>query len=167
MDARLRRKADEDVAIDLGLEPRAIARIADALAGVLADTYLLYLKTQNFHWNVTGPTFGELHEMFEKQYLDLAGAVDEVAERIRALGQFAPGSFKQFAKLSEITEESDVPPAPRMIEILVADHEHVVRRMRAVYAITDEAGDVETGDMLIRRMQIHAKQAWMLRSYLR
>ena len=154
------------VAIDLGLKPGGLEKVGEGLARVLADSYLLYLKTQNFHWNVTGPNFGELHMMFEKQYKDLAEAVDELAERIRAIGRQAPGSFRQFGALAEIKEEPSVPPAKRMIEILTADHECVVRRMREVYGITDSVNDVETGDMLIRRMQAHAKHAWMLRSYL-
>jgi|SRR5580704_7387192 starvation-inducible DNA-binding protein len=169
MEAAVRTKAkaeEAEVAVDLGLDPKGLAKIGSALAGVLADSYLLYLKTQNFHWNVTGPIFGELHQLFENQYVDLAAAVDELAERIRAIGQIAPGSFAQFRKLSKITEEENVPPAPRMVEILTADHQHVVRRMREVLELTESVGDSETGDMMIRRMQIHAKQAWMLRSHL-
>jgi starvation-inducible DNA-binding protein len=154
------------VAIDLGLKPGSLEKVGAGLSRVLADSYLLYLKTQNFHWNVTGPTFGELHAMFEQQYQDLAAAVDELAERIRAIGQLAPGSFKQFSDIAEVEEEASVPPAKRMIEMLAADHELVVRRMREVYEITNEVDDVETGDMMIRRMQVHAKHAWMLRSYL-
>ncbi len=101
----------------------------------MADTYLLYLKTQNFHWNVTGPMFGELHALFEKQYGDLAVAVDDRAERIRAIGEFAPGSFAQFRKLSKITDEEEVLPAERMIEQAIADNEHVVRRMRELFKL--------------------------------
>jgi starvation-inducible DNA-binding protein len=166
MDVAPRHKKDENVAADLGLKPKEVAKVAHGLGGVLADTYLLYLKTQNFHWNVTGPMFGELHALFEQQYIDLAAAVDELAERIRALGEFAPASFGQFRKLSKISDEEHILPAERMIEMAAADNEHVIRRMREVFAITEEAGDVETGDILIRRMQYHAKQAWMLRSYL-
>lgn len=169
MDAAVRTKAKEEmteVAVDLGLDPEGLAKIGRALSGVLADTYLLYLKTQNFHWNVTGPNFGELHQLFENQYGDLAAAADELAERIRAIGQVAPGSFIQFRKLSKITEEENVPAALRMVEILAADNQHVIRRMREVLELTEKVGDAETGDMMIRRMQIHAKQAWMLRSYL-
>ena len=167
MDVALRRsKFSDSVASDLGLKPKALAKVAEGLAGVMADTYLLYLKTQNFHWNVTGPMFGELHALFEQQYTNLAMAADELAERIRAIGEFAPASFPQFRKLSKISDEENVLSAERMIEAAAADNEHVVRRMREVYEITDDAGDVETGDILIRRMQYHAKQAWMLRSYL-
>ena len=163
------RKTSEEakVAVDLGLDPKGLAKIGGALAGVLADTYLLYLKTQNFHWNVTGFAFGELHQLFENQYVDLAAAADELAERIRAIGQIAPGSFTQFRELSKIDEAKDVPPAERMVEILAKDHQHVVRRMREVLELTESVGDSETGDMMIRRMQTHAKQAWMLRSYLK
>lgn len=160
------RKSSESVASDLGLKPKELAKVAHGLAGVMADTYLLYLKTQNFHWNVTGPMFGELHALFEQQYTDLAMAVDELAERIRAIGEFAPASFLQFRKLSKIADEENILPAEQMIAAASADNEHVVRRMREVFEITQDAGDVETGDILIRRMQYHAKQAWMLRSYL-
>jgi starvation-inducible DNA-binding protein len=158
-------KTIENIATTLGLKPKELAKVASGLAGVLADTYLLYLKTQNFHWNVTGPMFGELHALFETQYGDLAAAVDERAARIRAVGEFAPGSFAQFRKLSKIADEENILPAERMIE-QAADNEHVVRRMRELFELSEEAGDVETGDILIRRMQYHAKQAWMLRSYL-
>lgn len=167
MDVTVRHtKSSDNVASDLGLKPKALAKVAQGLAGVLADTYLLYLKTQNFHWNVTGPMFGELHALFEQQYADLAMAVDELAERIRAIGEFAPASFPQFRKLSKISDEENILTPEQMIETASADNEHVVRRMREVFEITEEAGDVETGDILIRRMQYHAKQAWMLRSYL-
>jgi starvation-inducible DNA-binding protein len=132
----------------------------------MADTYVSYLKTQNFRWNVTGPMFGELHALFEQQYIDLAAAADELAERIRAIGEFAPGSFPQFRELSKITDEENILSAERMIAAASANNEHVIRRMRDVYEVTEHAGDVETGDILIRRMQYHAKQAWMLRSYL-
>jgi starvation-inducible DNA-binding protein len=166
MAAPMRAKIDEDVAADLGLDAKGLVKIGGMLAGVLADTYLLYLKTQNFHWNVTGPTFGELHQLFETEYMDLAAATDELAERIRAIGQFAPASFAQFRKLSKIEEEETVLPAKRMIETLTADNEHVIRRLREVREAAEAIGDAETGDMMIRRMQIHAKQAWMLRSHL-
>lgn len=165
MEAPTRSKPGQ-VAIDLGLKPGGLEKVAQGLARVLADSYILYLKTQNFHWNVTGPTFGELHAMFEQQYKDLALAVDELAERIRAIGQFAPGSFKQFSALAEVEEEPDVLPADGMITALAADHECVVRRMRGVLATAESVDDAETGDIMIRRMQTHGKHAWMLRSYL-
>jgi starvation-inducible DNA-binding protein len=128
MDVAVRHnKKTNSVAAELGLKPKELAKVASGLAGVMADTYLLYLKTQNFRWNVTGPMFGELHALFEKQYGDLAVAVDARAERIRAIGEFAPGSFAQFRKLSKITDEEEVLPAERMIEQAIADNEHVVR----------------------------------------
>ncbi|HEY3916597.1 MAG TPA: DNA starvation/stationary phase protection protein [Stellaceae bacterium] len=166
MDVAVRRTDGNSVAGDLGLKPKELAKVAQGLAGVMADTYLLYLKTQNFHWNVTGPMFGELHALFEQQYTDLAMAADELAERIRAIGEFAPSSFPQFRKLSKISDEESILPPERMIAAASADNEHVIRRMREVFEVTEQAGDVETGDILIRRMQYHAKQAWMLRSYL-
>jgi starvation-inducible DNA-binding protein len=170
MDTAVKIKARKDkqdqVAIDLGLKPNGLEKVGGVLGGVLADTYLLYLKTQNFHWNATGKNFGELHLMFEKQYQDLAEAVDELAERLRAIGQFAPVSFAQFRKLSKIEEETTVPEGMAMVRMLADDNEHVVRRMRKVLEISEDVGDSETGDILIRRMQYHAKQAWMLRSYL-
>jgi len=165
--AQARRKVDEQVAHDLGLEPEGLAKVGAGLAGVLSDTYLLYVKTQGFHWNVTGPQFGELHAMFEQQYVDLAAAVDELAERLRAIGQIAPGSFAQFKRMSKIGEEEDAPDSDRMIEVLTEDHGHVIRRMREVLELAEPLGDAETADMMIRRMQVHGKQAWMLRSHLK
>jgi starvation-inducible DNA-binding protein len=154
------------VAIDLGLKPGGLQKVGDELVKVLADTYLLYLKTQNFHWNVTGPAFSELHVLFEKQYRDLADAADELAERVRAIGLFAPASFAQFNGLSEVEEETEVPSAEDMIESLTADNELVVRRMRHALEVADAMDDAETGDILIRRMQVHGKNAWMLRSHI-
>ncbi|MGH9560052.1 MAG: Dps family protein [Terracidiphilus sp.] len=155
------------IAHDLGLEPGALEKVGTALAGALADTYLLYVKTQNYHWNVTGPHFGELHMMFEQQYRNLADAVDELAERLRAIGRFAPGSYAQFSQLSKIKEAPErVPPSMDMVRHLADDHEHVVRRMREVLETSDSVGDQESSDIMIARMRYHAKQAWMLRSYL-
>jgi starvation-inducible DNA-binding protein len=165
MDAATKTAAGK-VAIDLGLKPGGLQKVGDELVKVLADTYLLYLKTQNFHWNVTGPAFSELHLLFEKQYQDLAMAVDEIAERVRAIGLFAPASFTQFSALSEMEEETEVPSAEDMIETLTADNELVVRHMRHALAVADSMDDAETGDLLIRRMQIHGKNAWMLRSHV-
>lgn len=165
MDAQTKTTAGK-VAIDLGLKPGGLEKVGDELVKVLADTYLLYLKTQNFHWNVTGPAFSELHLLFEKQYQDLAMAVDELAERVRAIGMFAPASFVQFNDLSEIDEETEVPAAEDMIESLTADNELVVRRMRHALDVADSVDDAETGDILIRRMQVHGKNAWMLRSHI-
>jgi len=130
----------------------------------LADTYTIYLKTHNFHWNVTGPQFNTLHQMFEEQYTELAEAVDEIAERIRALGVQAPGSYAQFSELTSIEEETGTPSAEEMIKQLVTDLETVIRTARQVLPIADEANDEPSADLLTQRMQIHEKTAWMLRS---
>lgn len=152
--------------LDLGIEKSDREKIADGLSNLLADTYTLYLKTHNFHWNVTGPMFNTLHSMFELQYTELATAVDEIAERIRALGEKAPGSYKQFAKLTQIPEETSVPSAEAMIAQLVQDQETVVRTARSVFPVVEKANDQPSADLLTRRMQVHEKTAWMLRSML-
>jgi starvation-inducible DNA-binding protein len=152
--------------IDIGIKDADRKAIAEGLSRVLADTYTLYLKTHNFHWNVTGPMFNTLHLMFEQQYTELALAVDLVAERIRALGLPAPGSYAQYAKLSSIKEETGVPPAEDMIRQLVAGQEAVVRTARNVFVTADGANDQPTADLLTERMQVHEKNAWMLRSLL-
>jgi starvation-inducible DNA-binding protein len=141
--------------------------MADALAKVLANTYTLYLKTHNYHWNVTGPQFASLHTLFETQYTELAAAVDTVAERIRALGHVAPGSYAAFGKLSEVKEAPDSPPgAMAMVRELAADNEALIRLAEKANDVADESGDVASGDMMIERMQVHAKSAWMLRAHL-
>jgi starvation-inducible DNA-binding protein len=141
--------------------------MAEALARVLANTYTLYLKTHNYHWNVTGPQFASLHTLFETQYTELAAAVDTIAERIRALGQVAPGSYAAFGKLSEIKEAPDSPPeAMQMIRDLAADNEALIKLAEKANDIADESNDVASGDMMIERMQVHAKAAWMLRAHL-
>jgi starvation-inducible DNA-binding protein len=141
--------------------------MVDALARVLANSYTLYLKTHNYHWNVTGPQFASLHTLFETQYTELAAAVDTVAERIRALGHVAPGSYAAFGKLSEIKEAPDSPPeAMAMVRELAADNEALIRLAEKANEIADESGDVASGDMMIERMQVHAKSAWMLRAHL-
>ena len=152
--------------INIGIPENDRKTIANGLAKVLADSYTLYLKTHNYHWNVTGPLFNTLHLMFEAQYTELATAVDEIAERIRALGVAAPGSYKAFTKLTEIEEETDVPSAEEMIHQLVIGQETVVRTARTVFKIADSANDEPTADLLTQRMQIHEKNAWMLRSML-
>ncbi len=152
--------------INIGIPENDRKTIANGLAKVLADSYTLYLKTHNYHWNVTGPLFNTLHLMFEAQYTELATAVDEIAERIRALGVAAPGSYKAFTKLTEIEEETDVPSAEEMIHQLVIGQETVVRTARTVFKISDSANDEPTADLLTQRMQIHEKNAWMLRSML-
>ena len=153
-------------AINIGIDESARIKIADGLARLLADTYTLYLKTHNFHWNVTGPQFNTLHTMFETQYTELALAVDEIAERIRALGLPAPGSYAQFAKLTAMREESGVPDANQMVAQLVEGQELVVRTARSVFPVAEAANDEPTVDLLTQRMQVHEKTAWMLRSMI-
>jgi starvation-inducible DNA-binding protein len=157
---------NQAVAIDIGIEARDRKAIAAGLSRLLADTYTLYLKTHNYHWNVTGPWFNTLHLMFETQYTELALAVDAIAERIRALGEPAPGSYKAYAKLTQIPEEEGVPGAEAMLRNLVAGQEQVVRTAREVFPIAEAANDQPTADLLTQRMQTHEKTAWMLRSML-
>jgi len=153
--------------IDIGIAEPDRQRIADGLSRLLADSYTLYLKTHNYHWNVTGPMFQTLHTMFETQYTELAMAVDVIAERIRALGVYAPGSYRSYAKLTKIDEDDDeVPSADRMIRNLVQAHETVVRTAREVFPLADAANDEPTADLLTQRMQMSEKTAWMLRSLL-
>ena len=152
--------------IDIGIESADRKAIAEGLSRVLADSYTLYLKTHNYHWNVEGPLFNTLHTMFEEQYTELAAAVDEIAERIRALGEPAPGSYKAFAALSSIEEQEGAPRAEEMIRDLVAGQEAVVRTARSVFPAAEEAHDEPTADLLTQRMQVHEKNAWMLRSML-
>ena len=154
------------MAIDIGIPEKSRAEIAAGLSRLLADSYTLYLKTHNSHWNVTGPLFNTLHLMFEQQYTELAAAVDEVAERIRALGHPAPGSYKAFAGLTKIEEEDGVPSAEDMIRQLVIGQETVARTAREVFPTADEAHDEPTADLLTQRMQVHEKNAWMLRAML-
>ena len=150
--------------VDIGISAGHREAIAAGLSKLLADSYTLYLKTHNYHWNVTGPQFNTLHTMFEQQYTELAIAVDEIAERIRALGLPAPGSYKAFGKLTSIEEANGKESAEDMIRQLVLGQEAVVRTARAVFPAADEANDEPTADLLTQRMQIHEKNAWMLRS---
>jgi starvation-inducible DNA-binding protein len=152
--------------IDIGIDANEREEIANGLSRVLADSYTLYLKTHNFHWNVTGPMFQTLHLMFETQYTELALAVDLIAERIRALGFAAPGTYRQFAQLSAIKEEDAVPKAQDMIRLLVQGHETVARTARKVFGVAEGASDQPSCDLLTQRMQVHEKTAWMLRSLL-
>jgi len=152
--------------IDIGIPEEQRQKIAEGLSRVLADTYTLYLKTHNYHWNVTGPLFNTLHLMFEQQYTELALAVDLIAERIRALGVTAPGSYRAFAELSSIEEDDNVPKAEDMVANLVRAHEAVVRTARSVFPAADEVGDEPTADLLTQRMQVSEKTAWMLRSMI-
>ncbi len=152
--------------IDIGINEKDRAKIVEGLSHLLADTYTLYLKTHNFHWNVKGPMFNTLHLMFEAQYNELALAVDLVAERIRALGYPAPGTYSEFAKLTSIPEPVGVPKAEEMIAQLVEGQEAVVRTARKMFPVVDAANDEPSADLLTQRMQVHEKTAWMLRSLL-
>lgn len=152
--------------INIGIDKKDREAIAEGLSRLLADTYTLYLKTHNFHWNVTGPMFNTLHQMFETQYTELAVAVDDIAERIRALGFPAPGTYAAYARLSSIKEEENVPDAEDMIRLLVQGQEAVVRTARSLFPQLDKVSDEPTADLLTQRMNIHEKTAWMLRSLL-
>jgi len=152
--------------MDIGISEDARKEIVSALEHVLADTYTLYLKTHNFHWNVTGPKFNDLHAMFMGQYTEMWNAVDLIAERIRSLGAFAPGSYKDFARLSKIEEAGDVPKDMEMVAQLVTGHETVIRTARAALTPAEAANDQSTLDLLTQRLQVHEKTAWMLRSLL-
>lgn len=152
--------------INIGINQADRKEIADGLSRLLADSYTLYLKTHNFHWNVTGPMFNTLHTMFEGQYTELAMAVDEIAERIRALGEPAPGSYAQFGELTVISEETGTPKAEEMIRQLVEGQEAIARTARSVFPAAEKAGDEPTADLLTQRIQLHEKNAWMLRSLL-
>jgi starvation-inducible DNA-binding protein len=153
--------------VDIGIAQEDRAAIAAALAKLLADTYTLYLKTHNFHWNVTGPMFNTLHVMFMQQYTELWNAVDPIAERIRALGHWAPGSYAQFSALASIGDAPAAPPrALDMVRELVAGHEAVARTARGIFPLVSRADDQPTADLLTQRLDVHEKTAWMLRSML-
>ncbi|MFP3914729.1 MAG: Dps family protein [Actinomycetota bacterium] len=147
-----------------GLPEEARQEIAQGLSRLLADTYTLYVKTHGYHWNVTGPMFRSLHLMFEEQYVELREAVDEIAERIRALGHFAPGSYAEFAKLTAVGEEEGAPEALDMVRNLVEGHETVIRTARELVKVAEEAGDAATADLATERLEVHEKTAWMLRA---
>lgn len=150
--------------IDIGISSENRTQIAEGLKRLLADSYTLYLQTHNFHWNVTGPSFRELHLMFEEHYTELAEAVDDIAERIRTLDVVAPGTYKEFAKLSSVKEVDGVPSAKEMVDILTQGHEQVVRTAREVLALANEADDESSSALVSDRMRIHEKTAWMLRA---
>jgi starvation-inducible DNA-binding protein len=152
--------------MDIGIAQEDRKVIVDGLSRLLADTYVLYLKTHNFHWNVSGPMFRTLHLMFEEQYTELAGAVDSIAERIRALGFPAPGTYSVYAQLSSIPEPEGVPSAAQMIQQLVEGQEAVVRTARALFPQLERVSDEPTADLLTQRMQVHEKATWMLRVLL-
>lgn len=152
--------------INIGIKDKDRKVVCRGLGKLLADSYLLYLKTQNYHWNVTGKLFRSLHTLFEEQYKEQANAIDDIAERIRALGEFTPASFSSFAKLTSIKEESTVPSAEEMIHNLVQGNEAVVATAREIIAMADECQDDVTTDLMVDRMQVHEKNAWMLRSMI-
>jgi len=152
--------------IDIGISKEDRTKIAKGLSVLLADSYTLYLTTHNFHWNVTGPMFNTLHQMFETQYTELAEAVDLIAERIRALGFPAPGTFQEFEKLTTLKQPENLPNAEGMIQQLLNDHEGVAKTARSVIPQADKANDQPTLDLLTQRLQVHEKTAWMLRSML-
>ncbi len=152
--------------IDIGINQSDREDIAEGLSRLLADTYTLYLKTHNFHWNVTGPMFQTLHLMFETQYTELALAVDAIAERIRSIGFPAPGTYKKYVELSSIKEDEGIPKAEDMIRLLVEGQEAVVRTARSLFPVVEKASDEATADLLTQRIQLHEKTAWMLRSLL-
>jgi starvation-inducible DNA-binding protein len=154
------------VTLEICMSKPSNAAVVDGLSVLLATSYSLYLKTHNYHWNVTGPMFTTLHTMFETQYTELALAVDEIAERIRSLGAFAPGSYTAFARLSTVTEENGRPKAEDMIRILTEDQIKVADAARRVVEAAEEAGDQASADLGTRRLDIHEKHAWMLRSHL-
>lgn len=152
--------------INIGINEKDRKTVSRGLSKLLADAYLLYLKTQNYHWNVTGKFFRSLHALFEEQYREQAEAIDKIAERIRALGEFAPASFSQFSKITSIKEEHSIPSADEMIHNLVQGNEAVVTTAREIIALADECEDDVTTDLMIERMQVHEKNAWMLRSMI-
>src|SRR5687767_1448227 len=158
--------APTPMTIDIGIPEDQRKEIAHGLSRLLGDTYALYLQTHNYHWNVTGPMFQTLHLMFETQYNELALAVDAIAERIRALGARAPGTYRELSALTVIEEDTDEPNATEMIRRLVKGQEAVARTAREVFAIASDANDQPSADLLTQRLQVHEKTAWMLRSLL-
>jgi starvation-inducible DNA-binding protein len=155
------------VCIDIGIPEKDRQRIAEGLSHLLADTYGLYLKTHSFHWNVEGPMFNTLHLMFMQQYTELWNALDAIAERIRSLGYPAPGTYREFQRLSKVEDTEGVPEALQMVRLLVLGHETVARTAREVFKAADKGADESTADLLTQRLQVHEKTAWMLRSLLK
>ena len=153
--------------MDTGISPKHRAAIAQGLSRLLADTYILYLKTHNFHWNVEGPMFQTLHTLFMTQYTETWNAIDPIAERIRALGHYAPGTYKEYLKLASVKETDGVPKAEEMVKLLIQGQEAVARTARAVLPVADDANDQPTLDLITQRLDIHEKNAWMLRSLLK
>ena len=162
-----KRTSPAAASIDIGISKQDRAAIAAGLSKLLADTYTLYLTTHNFHWNVTGPMFNSLHDMFMTQYTELWNAVDPIAERIRAVGHVAPGSYAEFGKLSSLPDAPAAPPkALKMVRILVEGHEAVARTARNLLPVVEAASDEPTTDILVQRLTVHEQTAWMLRSLL-
>ena len=160
------KKPSKAAKIDIGISETDRAKIAEGLSGLLADSYTLYLMTHNFHWNVKGPMFNTLHQMFMTQYTEQWGALDLIAERIRALGYPAPGTYKEFVKLASIKEIDGVPPALDMVSHLVAAQEATARTARRLFPLLEKANDQPTADLITQRLDVHEKTAWMLRSLL-
>lgn len=156
----------EKMEVNIGISEQHRKAIADGLAKLLADSYMVYLKTHNYHWNVTGQLFHPLHEQFESQYTELAEAIDEIAERIRALGFRAPGSFKEFSEITSIKEDTDQPDALEMVRRSAGENETILRTARKALEPCQEAGDEATIDLITHRLKVHSKTAWMLRSHL-
>lgn len=162
----MKAKTTKPMTMDIGISAANRKKIADGLSALLADSYTLYLMTHNFHWNVTGPQFNSLHTMFMTQYTEQWNALDVIAERIRALGYPAPGTYKEFVKLASIKEVEGVPRANDMIRHLVLAQEAAARTARKLFPIVEEASDQPTADVLTQRIDVHEKTAWMLRSLL-
>jgi starvation-inducible DNA-binding protein len=153
--------------MDTGISTKDRAAIAGGLACLLADTYVVYLKTHNFHWNVEGPMFQTLHQMFMEQYTEAWNAIDLVAERIRSLGHYAPGTYREYLELARVKETAGVPKAAQMVKLLIEGQEAVVKTARELLPLAEKADDQPTLDLLTQRMQVHEKNAWMLRSLLK
>jgi starvation-inducible DNA-binding protein len=153
--------------MDTGISAKDRAAIAKGLSRLLADTYVVYLKTHNFHWNVEGPMFQTLHQMFMEQYTEAWNAIDLVAERIRSLGHYAPGTYREYLDLARVKETPGVPKAGQMVKLLIDGQVAIVKTAREVLPLADGANDEPTLDLLTQRMQVHEKNAWMLRSLLK
>ena len=153
--------------MDTGISPKDRAAIAKGLSRLLADTYVVYLKTHNFHWNVEGPMFQTLHQLFMEQYTEAWNAIDLVAERIRSLGHYAPGTYREYLELARVKETAGVPKAEAMVKLLIEGQEAVVKTAREMLPLAEKADDQPTLDLLTQRMQVHEKNAWMLRSLLK
>ena len=164
--AKSTKKTSSVPRINIGISDKDRAAVAGELSKLLADSYTLYLMTHNFHWNVTGPMFNTLHQMFMTQYTEEWNALDSIAERIRALGHYAPGTYREYAKLSSISEPETVPDALEMVRLLVTANESVAKTARAAFEKADAANDQPTADLLTQRLDVHEKNAWMLRSLL-